>query len=977
MRNDTTKMIHKGEVIKYVLLPQVLPRVLNLFRRFSTSLALYIAILFSALRILPSSHVYLKPENIGKYGFVAILYAGGQNIVWDRKHIDKIIIYLMVILGMAAFCIQIISMIGILMTPQAFAAPQLIEKTDDWTYFFEPKDPAQDYALRFLDLVFGLSDNSEGNPGLFFQSCLGGSEVCKSYEGQDLDPYPYTNIPLPIHHGLHSILEFYNYTIIGIGFFIAFYYVVTLTAETAASGMFLGRRANKLWIPIRVIFFAALIMPFFHGLNLGQILVLNAGYYGSGLASNSWKHFLQVVGDEQAGKLDQLIAEPTEYPSSIPMFKYMMLAKTCKYVEQRLNKRIIDAYIVRQSLTGEENCMDFSHSDHFGGITDMTDETNTVMGFTRQQDIRIRFGERARAMGTHETLSCGSDTSTMQDKYRNHIGNVIPYCGELVIDISGIHNAHQRNFAWNNYDMLHWQWNSTDIDGWAKLVADIILDGSTDVLPEEEIRAAMFLEEALQVSIIRDIIALMRTGDMMRIPEELGDCGWMCAAIYYNRIAEANGDIASFIFKMPNVELWPAVMEVTRTQLGQDGTDVPFMETFNAILGGGRVIETLNQNDLKVAEALNYVLQEVWDNEIRMSNDQSLPLATIGLADIISIYNDGGGASTLAAVGDVFRPTMSAQTNNPIMDFVISIFGINGLFDMRANSDIHPLAQLSMLGKGMVEATIRSFGFAVGGTILALGLEMEESLSGVSELVKGPIVSMLTTFGMITLTVGFILYYILPFLPFLYFFFAASAWITAIFEAMIGIPLWALAHLRVDGDGIIGQGASGGWSLLLDILLRPILILIGLIASISIFSALVKVLNEIFLIVAANAGGFNVLDAFLESEGTFPAGYENTQPFSMELLRSPIDMLFYSIIYAIIVYMIGMASFKLVDLIPNYILRWMNAAVKTFGEFAGDPSAELMQKVGRGLTLAAITGSGILGQINRNGNSLANDPEAD
>ena len=87
---------------------------------------------------------------------------------------------------------------------------------------------------------------------------------------------------------------------------------------------------------------------------------------------------------------------------------------------------------------------------------------------------------------------------------------------------------------------------------------------------------------------------------------------------------------------------------------------------------------------------------------------------------------------------------------------------------------------------------------------------MEESLSGVSELIKGPIVSMLTTFGMITLTVGFILYYILPFLPFLYFFFAASAWITAIFEAMIGVPLWALAHLRVDGEGIPGPGATSG-----------------------------------------------------------------------------------------------------------------------------------------------------------------------
>ncbi len=45
--------------------------------------------------------------------------------------------------------------------------------------------------------------------------------------------------------------------------------------------------------------------------------------------------------------------------------------------------------------------------------------------------------------------------------------------------------------------------------------------------------------------------------------------------------------------------------------------------------------------------------------------------------------------------------------------------------------------------------------------------------------------------------------------------------------------------------------------------------------------------------------------------------------------------------------MIGLSCFKLVDAIPNHILRWMGATVSTFHEQAGDPAGEMTGKAFR------------------------------
>jgi conjugal transfer/type IV secretion protein DotA/TraY len=187
---------------------------------------------------------------------------------------------------------------------------------------------------------------------------------------------------------------------------------------------------------------------------------------------------------------------------------------------------------------------------------------------------------------------------------------------------------------------------------------------------------------------------------------------------------------------------------------------------------------------------------------------------------------------------------------------------------------------------------------------------------------------------MMGLGIGFVLFYVVPFLPFIYFFFAVGAWIKTIFEAMVGVPLWALAHIRIDGNGLPGDAAMGGYYLILDIFLRPILIIFGLLASITIFSAQVRILHEVWHLVVSNVAGMDRADA-----QAVPAGLSG----AIEWLRSPIDQFFYTVIYAIIVYMLGLSAFKLVDIIPAQILRWMGTSANTFQDNSGEAAGSLMR----------------------------------
>jgi hypothetical protein len=300
------------------------------------------------------------------------------------------------------------------------------------------------------------------------------------------------------------------------------------------------------------------------------------------------------------------------------------------------------------------------------------------------------------------------------------------------------------------------------------------------------------------------------------------------------------------------------------------------------------------------------------------------------------------------------NPPEKATSDNIILDTLNVVLGTRGLFDMCKNAAIHPLAQLSSIGKAMIESSISAATITVLTTLFGT----------TSSAVSASTFAFAQFFGAITsvgLLIGFILFYIVPFMPFLYFFFAVGGWVKGIFEAMVAVPIWALAHLRIDGDSIPGEAGLQGYFLLFEVFIRPILIIFGLIAAITIFSAMIKVLNEVFYIAVSNLSGYNGEKSSFCGHSAPVTGAPVTpaktpEVGSPEWARGPVDEFFFTIMYAIIVYMIGMASFKLIDMIPNNILRWIGAEVSSFNDSNEDAASGL-------LTYVSMAGSQFGSQI--------------
>ena len=285
-----------------------------------------------------------------------------------------------------------------------------------------------------------------------------------------------------------------------------------------------------------------------------------------------------------------------------------------------------------------------------------------------------------------------------------------------------------------------------------------------------------------------------------------------------------------------------------------------------------------------------------------------------------------------------------------LVESVTGLFGGGPLRDLQANPTLDPMAKLTQGGHHMVAGSIYMF---VGGAVVgALG-----SLAGIfqklpviggvskeaSEALKG-ISSLLFAIATVGFLAGVMLAYVLPLIPFIYFAFAVIGWVLELFEAIAAMPLWALAHLRIEGDGMPGAAAIGGYQLLLMVLIRPALIVIGLIGGSVIFGAAMFFLSTLFD------------SAISISRDELTGG-----------VTGPVGLVVYTVIFVFLAYNIALMCFKLIDDVPKGMLRWLGAGITPFSDSRGDPingSRELM--IG-----AIAAGSQISGGLSRAGGSTA------
>jgi|GEM_PF-3872407 len=270
-----------------------------------------------------------------------------------------------------------------------------------------------------------------------------------------------------------------------------------------------------------------------------------------------------------------------------------------------------------------------------------------------------------------------------------------------------------------------------------------------------------------------------------------------------------------------------------------------------------------------------------------------------------------------------FESTMAGNQSSGPLDYISNYLftGVVGWFQFTGDN---PLAEVVSFGHSLIAwalgilALLAGIQFVASGSILqdlvafagsaatanpagagaaTLSAIFGKGLAGMLSFLA-PFVTVLVS---LMITAGAALAVALPLLPLVRWIYGCISWLVGIFEAVLAMPVFLIAHLRTDGEGFAGPVGQTGYMIILSLALRPVLMVISLVISLQVFNVSVGLFNTLLIpsIQSAQVGNFNGL----------------------------VMTVLYVIFYCATVYGIGNACFKAIDLIPNQVLRYVGGMV--------------------------------------------------
>lgn len=985
------------DVLGYVTLPRVIPRFKWLISSSFSYLALLMAHIYAMVRLLPANHLYLQPANMGRFSVVNVISEAARNLKFSYKNMDQLIIFFALLAGMVMLLAQFVMVVyAVFVTPaMAFSWFETTNPTDDIAYNL--LDQVFGIPGIFCDFAGATCTAYSADPNF---DAVAGPDLPLPFHIALHGLFQFYSTALlliavliflyfvivilveTVTSGTPFGQRFQNVwapirLVVALGLLMP----VPVSFTNLGSGTTVGITGlnSGQYIVLYVAKYASSFAT--NGWNSFNTTMNSHAMFADGVADDA-----QLTGERYS-----FLVMP-EAPSLSPLVEAMSIVHTCAFAYHAMHagsenltrdngtdypdldanytapasegEYMVAPYWVKMPTTsmstatlvtgvsGSPNIV--GDTDHYSWIESYGagDGTNVgytwghhmALGFYYGSDIIIRFGER-RVTGDNDN----------QPVYKEDVGEVKSLCGDIRIPVPDLSDPggafatrggadHMLRFyytavlqMWFNDedfrkfarasvassvetfgDRIDYLCNNTEASTGSDLIidsnvayglpttaADCTSEGGT--IPKINWRTQMVKDYAdpagspQRTAIIWAWEHYIMNGLRIRMDSDITDLGWGGAGVWYNKIAEINGGWMDSVQAIPVIDSYPLIMELVRDFKKQHVEKISSLQQFNP------TVKSPSNNDTMKA-----VVTSRGPTETTMI---AIPLSRV----YIYWHTDHENPDDQSKV----------NFQNAFKDAMNLLVGLGGLQSMRgANMHVHPLAQLVAVGKGLVNSAVANIAAASGSAFMGGMLKVFNKFDGLAALAESAS-QILYSVAFMGITAGFVLFYVLPFMPFLYFFFAVASWLKAIFEAMVGVPLWALAHLRIDGEGLPGDAAQNGYFLILEIFIRPILTVVGLVAAIAIFSTQVRVLNLIWDLVTANASGYDASTADILSihgQGDQEFGYR----------RGVVDSFFFMIIYTVVCYMMAMASFKLIDKIPDNILRWAGAGVSSFGDIEQD-----------------------------------------
>lgn len=748
-----------------------------------------------------------------------------------------------VIFGAVAVALIMIVIQAVLIALYAFMGSASAQDTN----MFTTQNPDTDLAFKFLGQVFGVQN-------------IFGSVTSQA--------------------GLHAILGFYSTAMMIIAVVIVVYYLITIVGESAQTGTPFGKRFNGLWAPIRLVLALGLLVPLGGGLNTAQYMTLYVAKFASSLATNAWIKYTttftstSVTPTMLTPSVQGLGAAIFNAEACRALYNKRYPERPVRLLLEYSNDKSMPAQMAAGDLDSKVGSVRYvwTREPHGGKINEATCGSLTMQVFA--------------------PLNAGSDyersVRNLEIEYQKKYVEVMGSMRNGFTGSSGTGEASESSPAGKfakKYLVTNGasatERNNITLQSIASSVASIINSG----------QAQMNGAQNQGDSTIRTYSAAV----IENMKKDAKERGWASAGSYYVEIARVNqglSEAAQRSFPMPS--------EGVSAVVDNQGNSVSSWWTWF-----GRMFSSSGRTENAVESEVNAGMSNL-PEIVRLASGSITPVPQAGQPNQPSFSAEFTWQRPLLALsrflfGDALLKLMDEQTANvnPMERFI------------QAGSDILDRSEKMAYALVAGQAGSRVLNMPVTTSIGAGAFTWWMTGDFYSGVAWAGIVALaaymptlVVFFLLLGLVAGILLFYILPLMPFMMFFFSVVNWVIEVAEAFIAAPLFALSHLRIDGEGLPGQTAYAGWLTLFGILIRPILIILGLIIASLIFGAAAYFLT------------------FIYKQAIFSYRNEGAGVIDLSTIGQ-VGILFYVLLFVYMLYILANSCFKLIDTIPDKAMRWI------------------------------------------------------
>jgi conjugal transfer/type IV secretion protein DotA/TraY len=420
--------------------------------------------------------------------------------------------------------------------------------------------------------------------------------------------------------------------------------------------------------------------------------------------------------------------------------------------------------------------------------------------------------------------------------------------------------------------------------------------------------------------------------------------GWIYFGAWYYRLSNFNDTVAKISNKLPTV-VAPSFDKLDDASYKNMEAMILFYESIKSYADNGGYTGAALQAKAEHAAAESSPGQLI--SAMNAINDEMVSSLDSGSQDSEGSGSSGKIMEVLNASGDALRGTLNAVggsyltwgwnqvaglvktavsavlTPDEVVRSAMIKLGESIKSYITISPEYSPIVQVKKLGDSIVSSveaafisifTLAGLGALAGGTVAGkVGSRIGRVASGFfndAGSFLGGIIGTVGALAIMALVViyifGLILATYIPMVPVIIWITAVMGWIAATVEAMMAAPLWAVAHMKQSGEGVISDDAKQGWLILLSVFLRPAMMVIALIFAMGTSYVVIGIVNDMF---SSNVVAININ--------------------SIRSASTNVAVLF---VYMTMILTVMHTSYYMVHQIPNSVIRFLGGGQESIGE---------------------------------------------